>query len=196
MLNWLLRSKNALPSYSLLDQVPSRCVPQELVRREDSEDYRAWRDRVQADLFASPTDPNSPHFAIFLKRGEGLLQLPHPEEKGNYLLAFSSPYKAADYARVQVPYQKFEFFSSSPAQAVQLIPHFHQYAGITHVALDRCPRCPSSPCSTRPPSAKRSRSSRLGRFPRPPSLAVSIFIGTMPVARPIGRTYHGARCGS
>src|ERR1019366_6665450 len=88
MLDWLLRNKNALPSYSLLEQVPSRCLPQELTCREESEDYDAWRDRVQADLIASPTDPNSPHFATFLKCGEGLLELPHPEEKGNSLLVF------------------------------------------------------------------------------------------------------------
>jgi hypothetical protein len=141
VLDWL-RKKNALPSYSLLEQVPSRCLPQELTCREESEDYDAWRDRVQADLMESPTDPNSPGFATFLKCGDGLLEFANPEENGKYLLAFSSPYKAADYARVQVADRKFEFFSSSPVQAAQLIPHFHQHAGITHIALDRCPRCP------------------------------------------------------
>jgi hypothetical protein len=82
VLDWLLRSKNALPSYSLLQEVPSCKLPQELTRREESEGYRAWCDRVRAELFASPTDPNSPHFAIFLKWGEGPLQLPHPEVNG------------------------------------------------------------------------------------------------------------------
>jgi hypothetical protein len=41
---------------------------------------------------------------------------------------------------VQVLQQKLEFFASSPVQAAELIPHY-QHAGITHIALDRCPRC-------------------------------------------------------
>ena len=93
-------------------------------------------------MFTSTTDPDSPSFAIFLTTGEGLLQLPHPESGSNCLLAFATPYRAADYAWVQLPKLKLELFGSSPAQAAQLIPHFHQHAGINHAALDRCPRCP------------------------------------------------------
>ena len=81
---------------------------------------------VSRELFASPTDPNVPNFANFLKQGEGLLQLPHPEENRNYLLTFlylAHPIELPTMLRMQVPNQKFEF-SSSPAQAAQLIHSF------------------------------------------------------------------------
>jgi hypothetical protein len=142
VLDWLRDGKNTLPSYSLLEEQPTRCLPPELVDSEDSDDYRAWSSRVQADMFASRTDLNLPYFAIFLKGADGLLQLPHPETGSRILLVFSARYKASDYARVQVPKLKLELFCSSPTQAAQVIPHFHQHASITYVALDRCPRCP------------------------------------------------------
>jgi hypothetical protein len=64
-----------------------------------------------------------------------------PEFKGGCLLAFSSALRAADYARVQVPEKKFEYLCSSPAQAAFGIAELREKAGISHIALDRCPRC-------------------------------------------------------
>src|SRR5215469_18973066 len=77
----------------------------------------------------------------FLKAGNGLLQLRMENQEGGCLLAFSNPLRASDYAREAAPEQSFEYFCSSPKQVVSVMQHFVEYAGVTHVALDRCPRC-------------------------------------------------------
>jgi len=141
MWRWLSAGKDELPSYSLLNAVPSRGLPQELADREASADYEQWRDRIEADLFSEATNESAPGFATFLKSGDGLLQILLPESDKGCLLAFSTVLRAADYARTQAPQRKFEFFCSSAAQVVTGVAELRERAGIDHVALDRCPRC-------------------------------------------------------
>jgi hypothetical protein len=141
MWRWRSSKKHDFPSYSLLEAVPSRCLPPDLVDRGNADPYQASRNRIESGLFAQTTDENSPGFATFLKADEGLLQMLLPELSGGCLLAFSSPMRAADYARVQVPDKKFNYFCSSAAQVVSGIGQLREQAGIRHMALDRCPRC-------------------------------------------------------
>ena len=56
-------------------------------------------------------------------------------------MAFSNPLRASDYTSEAAPEQSFEYFCSSAKEVVLVIQHFVEYAGVTHVALDRCPRC-------------------------------------------------------
>jgi len=139
--HWLASRKSDLPSYALLEDEPSRGLPSDLAAQENSAAHRELSDRIESDLRAHAADENSPGFATFLKEGNGLLQFRAPQLAGGCLLAFSSPFRAADYARVQVPGKKFAFFCSSPAQVVTGIAQMRAEAGITHLALDRCPRC-------------------------------------------------------
>jgi hypothetical protein len=144
---WPFRTKKkSFPSYSLLEARPSRCLPQDLADREASDDFQAWADKIQADLIAESHSEDLPHFAIFLKLGDGLLQLELPE--GRCLLVFASMMHAADYISVQVPHQtdKLDFFSSTPRDAAQVIQHFRQHANIRLLALNRCPRCDIFTC--------------------------------------------------
>ncbi len=141
MWHWLSAERDKFPSYSLLDAVPSRGLPQELADREASADFEQWRDQIEADLFTEATNESAPGFATFLKSGEGLLQILLPESHKGCLLVFSSVLRAADYARTQAPEGKFEFFCSSAAQVVPVVAGLRERAGIDHVALDRCPRC-------------------------------------------------------
>ena len=141
MWRWLSAGKDELPSYSLLDAVLSRGLPQELADREASGDYEQWRDRIEADLFREATNESTPGFATFLKSGDGLLQILLPESDKGCVLAFSTVLRAADYARTQAPQCKFEFFCSSAAQVVTGVAELRERASIEHLALDRCPRC-------------------------------------------------------
>jgi hypothetical protein len=135
--------KNVLPSYSLLVSVPSRGLPDDLSKQEQSEDFSGWCERIQSQLLDEQTDENTPGFAIFLETGEGLLQIHLPERKGLCLLAFSTPLRAADYARVQMPREEFQCIGSSPHGTGLVVRACREQAGTTHVALDRCPRCPT-----------------------------------------------------
>ena len=142
MFRWFSRSTtDSGPSYSLLKVKPSRGLPQDLADREKSPDYQQWRGRIESDLFAQTLDEDAPNFVTFLKTGHGLLQLRLPQLEGGCLLAFSTPLRAADYANVQAPDQTFEYFCSSAKQVVSVVREFREHAGISHVALDRCPRC-------------------------------------------------------
>jgi hypothetical protein len=141
MFRWFSQAaRKSWGSYSLLRAVPSRGLPQELADREASEDYREWRDRIESELVAQTCDEDKPNFLTFLKSGDGLLQMCLPE-KGGCLLAFSTPLRAADYASVVAPKQAFDYFCSSPKQAVLVIKEFREHAGVGCIALDRCPRC-------------------------------------------------------
>jgi hypothetical protein len=142
MFRWFSNAaKNTSPSYSLLKAVPSRGLPPELANREASSDYQEWRDRIESDLASQSVDEDAPGFLSFLKAGNGLLQLRVRELEGGCLLAFSTPLRAVDYASAATPEQTFEYFSSSPKQVVTLVNYFCEHAGISHLALDRCPRC-------------------------------------------------------
>src|SRR5215831_5905094 len=115
MWRWLSSKKNDVPAYSLLEAEPCRGLPEDLDAQEKSEEYKQLYERLESELCAQVTDENTPGFVTFLKEGEGLLQFLTPEFNGGCLLAFSSALRAADYARVQVPKKKFEYFCSSPA---------------------------------------------------------------------------------
>jgi len=142
MFRWFSNAtKNAGPSYSLLKAVPSRGLPQELADREASSDYQEWRNRIESDLASQPVDEDAPRFMTFLKAGNGLLQLRLKELEGGCLLAFSTPLRAVDYVSAATREQAFEYFSSSPKQVVMVVNFFCEHAGVSHVALDRCPRC-------------------------------------------------------
>lgn len=141
MWSWLSTQKDEFPSYSLLKAVPSRGLPQELAAREASADYAQWRGRIESELFAQRTNESDPGLATFLKSGNGLLQIRLPESDKGCLLVFSTPLRAADYARTAAPDRKFHLFCSSAEQVVLVVAEFREHAGIGHVALDRCPRC-------------------------------------------------------
>jgi len=141
MLNWLFKKNDGLPLYRRLEQVPTRGLPGDLCALEKYDDHSAWRDSIERDLCQEPPDTNAPMAITFLKSGDGLLQLRQDNFPGPCLLMFSTPLKAEDYARVQVPKEKYHFFCSSAAETAKVVQHFREHAGSTHVALDRCPRC-------------------------------------------------------
>ena len=141
MPGWPFRKKKSFPTYSLLKEVPTRCIPEDLRQREEGDDFDAYADKIRADILADRTPDDTPHFAIFLKLGEGLLQLDLQE--GRCLLVFTSAMRATDYVSVQAPdlADKLELFSSNARDAPNVIQHFREHADIRLLALDRCPRC-------------------------------------------------------
>jgi hypothetical protein len=141
MLKWFLRTTKSSPSYSLLRAVPSRGLPRDLADREASSDYQQWRDRIECDLVAQGCDEDEPNLLTFLKCGNGLLQMRLPQLEGGCLLAFTTPQRAADYASVAAPKQRFAYFCSSPKQVVFGVKELRERAGVRHIALNRCPRC-------------------------------------------------------
>jgi hypothetical protein len=102
---------------------------------------KTWPSGRIPKIFRPGVIGETPAFVTFLKKDSGLLQIQVPELTGGCLLVFSTPLRAADYARVQTSTKAFECFGSSPAQGVMVIQHFREFAGISYLSLDRCPRC-------------------------------------------------------
>jgi hypothetical protein len=142
MLRWFSRApKQSLLCYSLLRAVPSRDLPQELADQEASSEYYEKRERIEAELNAQPCDEDQTRFFTFLKVDNGLLEMRLPNLDGGCLLAFSTPFRAVDYATVAMPKLIFACFCSSPKQVVFMLKDLREHADVRHIALDRCPRC-------------------------------------------------------
>jgi hypothetical protein len=134
-------TKTHLPSYSLIRAVPNRGLPKDLEEQEASADHQERRDQIERELSAQGSHEDEPGFLTFLKSGNGLLQLHLPQTEGGCLLAFSTPFRAADYASVAAPKREFQYFCSSPTQVVSVTDEFRERAGVRRIALDRCSRC-------------------------------------------------------
>jgi hypothetical protein len=141
MLDWLFRKRDRPPVYSLLLDVPDRGLPQALAHQEASDDHDQYRNRIESDLYEQQWSESDRGFATFLKSGNGLLTFALPDCTGKVLLVFSSPVRAADYARVQASGKALHYFCSTPEEVVHVVREFRDFGGVTHIALNRCPRC-------------------------------------------------------
>jgi hypothetical protein len=137
------RKKSTVPFYSLLDVTPSRPLPEDLVAQENSEDHSAWRDNIQLQLMQEATAEDAPGFAFFIRKGNGFLQYQTPPMEGPCLLAFTTPLRAADYARLGSPDETFEYLTCCAREVVTLVKACAEQCHTTHVTIDRCPRCPT-----------------------------------------------------
>ena len=140
MFRWLFQKKNELPSYSLLEAIPDRGLPQDLADDEHSPAFDQRRGQMESELRERP-EHEQRWESWFLQSGPGLLTFQRPKPQGRCLLAFSSPIRAADYARMAAPGQKFSYLCSTPEEVVRVIHDFQQFAGASDIAFDRCPRC-------------------------------------------------------
>ena len=137
---------DAIPYYSLLDAVPSRPLPDDLALQEKSEQFSAWRKDIQQKLMTQLIDENAPSFAGFIMQGSGVVQFRSRTGEAICLMTFSSPLRAADYARLKVQgREQLHFLACSAKEAADVITQCREKAGTTHIAINRCPRCPTCP---------------------------------------------------
>lgn len=136
---------SALPWYSALKAVPTRGIPDELRAQEDQE-YGDNKDEALRSEFLAPTrrpPDNAPLFTELITQRGGLVTTTLPDGIKQCLLIFSSPFRAADYARVQLATSpRPQYLVSSPLELLKLVADLRG-VGIESLALDRCPRCPS-----------------------------------------------------
>jgi hypothetical protein len=146
VLDWLRKKKGPageLPHYSRLKAIPSRGLPPELEERECSEAFNARGDVLQRELLEPARRPSDdkPLFTELLVAEQGVVTIPLPESDGQCLPVFTTPFRAADYVRTLLASgPRVQYLASSPLRFIRMI-HDLESAGITHVAIDRCPRC-------------------------------------------------------
>jgi hypothetical protein len=145
MLEWLFGKKESseLPWYSALKAVPSRGIPDDLAAKESAELQGAEHEALQRELLGPPRRPadDAPLFTE-LKAESGLVTFVLPSGNQQCLLVFSTPFRAADYMRVQLASgPRAQYLVSSPLQLAKLLADLRE-VGVESLALDRCPRCP------------------------------------------------------
>ncbi len=144
-MSWFkLRRGGDIPEYSAVRKTPNRELPPELAEREASPEYRAQRESIESSLRKPPWRPevDTPLFVELLAVGQqGVLTITLPDNVSRCLPVFSSPYRAADYIRTQLPHgTAVSYLSSSPLELVAMLRDL-KAVGIEQFTLDRCPRC-------------------------------------------------------
>lgn len=145
MLAWLpgRERSSELPWYSALKAVPTRVIPDELRAQEDQE-YGDNKDEALRSELLDPTrrpPDDAPLFTELAQRG-GLVTKTLPDGIKKCLLIFSTIFRAADYARVQLATSpRPQYLVSSSLQLLKLVADLREF-GVESLALDRCPRCP------------------------------------------------------
>jgi hypothetical protein len=145
MLAWLFGKKRSqeMPQYSALQSIPSRGLPGELTKEETSDFFSTKRESVQRDLLEpARRPPNDAPLFVELLSGDGCVAAVNlPDQSGQCLAIFSTPVRAADYARTLLAAgPPVRYLSTSPQQAVGMLRDCEEM-GIRSFALDRCPRC-------------------------------------------------------
>ena len=142
MFDWLRhRTKNqTMPEYSGARELPSRGIP---CGREAHEAFSARTDSIQRWLCESPRRPQveSPFFVeILTNNSRSVLTI--ERTKGSHCMpVFSSPFRAADYARTLLASgPPVAYLSSSPLELLAMFRDLRE-VGIDEFTLDRCPRC-------------------------------------------------------
>ena len=137
---------DAIPHYCLLDAAPSRPLPDDLASQEKSEQFSTWRKDIQDGLMRQEIDETAPSFAGFIMQGSGVVQFRSRAGDAVCLMTFSSPLRAADYARLKIQDRdRLQFLACSAREAADVIQQCCEKAGTTHIAINRCPRCPTCP---------------------------------------------------
>jgi hypothetical protein len=132
----------SLPNYSALEAAPSRRLPDDLRRQEDRPEFLERSLRIDEELLKPERRPDQdkPLFIACLAKGHWPVTLTLRD--GPCLLAFTSPIRAADYARAHLQsIPELTYLSSTPRQFVRMLGDLRPKAKIRHFALDRCPRC-------------------------------------------------------
>jgi hypothetical protein len=146
MLDWLTgdRNRKGCPQYSALLSTPTRGLPADLAAAEGSESFSIDRENLEREIDNPARRPpdNEPLFTELLEaKGRGLVTITLPDHGGQCLPVFSRPFRAGDYVQTLLASgPSVHYLSSSPLELVHMLRDI-EAAGITGLALDRCPRC-------------------------------------------------------
>ena len=163
MFDWLRSNRHQeLPYYSELNAIASRGLPTSLDEQEGSESYGIRRDAIERELLETARCPpdDQPIFTS-LVRG-GVVTIPVPESDAMCLPVFSTPLRAADYARTLLASSfRLKYLASSPLQFTRMLRDLEKTT-VNAFTVDRCPRC---------------------------SILTSVGVGTITCAADVGRTW-------
>ena len=124
--------------------MPTRGIPFDLAEQETSQEQSDRHDEIARWLCESSRRPEveSPLFVEILDvKQQSFPTIKDPEDGSLCLPVFSTPFRAADYARTLLDSSRsFSYLSSSPRELVRMLQDLSE-VGVRKFVLDRCPRC-------------------------------------------------------
>jgi hypothetical protein len=134
----------SLPIYTQLRKIPSRSLPADLRKAEDSAANRTRQDMFEIQLQSSSLlpKPDTPALTIFVSDGSNLVTNPiGKNDDGKCIHVFSERWRAVDYARTRLAdHTNLSFAVLSPEGFISLLREV-EATGRFAFTIDCCPRC-------------------------------------------------------
>jgi hypothetical protein len=136
-----LPSRSGLPFYTALERNRLRKNRCDFSDLENSPEIDRLRAEFEPELLSLPRRPaeDEPLLTSLLVPPSGFFTVTLPNSTP-CLLTFSTPLRAAEYARIHAELLQFRYLSSSPKEFVQMLGDLRR-PGIQNFALDVCPHC-------------------------------------------------------
>jgi len=144
MFDWLFRKSShaGLPYYKVLEQSQpgrARCDFSDL---ENLPESGRLRTKFETELLSQPRRPDEdqPLLTTFMTGSTSFFTITLPNSIPCFL-SFSSPIRAAEYARVHARGLRLKYLSSNSQEFAQLLGDLRRSGAIQHFAIDVCPHC-------------------------------------------------------
>ncbi|HET7107613.1 MAG TPA: hypothetical protein VFI38_12450, partial [Candidatus Acidoferrum sp.] len=140
------RSRSGLPYYTVLEQTRPGKARRDFSDLENSPEIDRLRAEFESELLTLPRLPaeDDPLLTSLLVAPSGFFTVTLPNSTP-CLLIFSTPLRAAEYARIHAGALQLKFLSSTPKQFVQMLGDLRSGGNIQNFALDVCPHCMTFP---------------------------------------------------
>lgn len=148
MFDWLFRksSRAGLPYYKVLERDQYGRARHDFSDLENSPAIDRLRTEFEAELLSLPRRPeeDKPLLTTFMTGPAGFFTITLPNSIP-CLLSFSSPIRAAEYARVHARRLRLKYLSSSALEFAQLLGDLQRSGAVRDFAIDVCPHCLTFP---------------------------------------------------
>ncbi len=140
------QSRPDLPNYTALKRSRYGEDRRDFCDLENSPEIDRLRDEFESELLCPPRRPteDDPLLTSLHIAPSGLFTITLPNSTP-CLLTFSTPLRAAEYARIHAGTLQLRYLSSSPKEFVQMLGDLRRCGNIQSFALDVCPDCMTFP---------------------------------------------------
>ena len=139
-------SRSAIPFYTAIERSSPGDGRNDFSNLEDSPEHPRLRDQFESDLLSLSNRPanDKPLLTTLLSGPSGVFTVTLPDSEP-CLLTFSTPFRAAAYARIHGGSLSLKYLSSTPEEFARLMDDLRLNSSVESVTLDVCPYCLTFP---------------------------------------------------
>jgi len=136
------RSRSDLPYYTAVERTRPGKIRGDFSELENSPEIDRLRAEFESELLSPPRLPaeDEPLLTSLLVAPSGFFTVTLPNSTP-CLLIFSTPLRAAEYARIHAGPLQLSYLSSTPREFVQMLGDLRSRGNIQSFGLDVCPHC-------------------------------------------------------